>query len=106
MVKAQLYALYCAGHAEARKVSEGGVLRAHEVSVNGTSMTSLERLILEFALHDATNGTPARTREGFERAVAQAADLLASFGLRTDDEPVVRPAPARAPEPTRLRTAA
>ncbi len=102
MTMAQLYSLYCAGHAEAWKVSEGGVLRAHEVSVNGTGLTSLERLILEFALHDATNGTPVRSRAGFERAVEQAPDLLASFGLRAEREPEA----AHAPDAIPLRTAA
>ncbi len=93
MTIAQLYSLYCTGHAEAWKVSEGGVLRAHEVFVTGTGITALERLMLEFALHDATNGTPARSREAFERAVQQASDLLANFGLRAGGEPFSRPAP-------------
>ncbi len=104
MTKAQLYPLYCEGHAQARKVCDGGVLRAHEVFVNGTGLTDLERLILEFALHDATNGTPARSREEFERAVEQASDLLAKFGLRADDGPFVRPSPGS--DPARFRSAA
>ncbi len=101
MTMAQLYSLYRAGHAEAWTVSEGGVLRAHEVSVNGAGLTSLERLILEFALHDATNGTPARSREGFERAVEQASDLLTSFGLRAEGDLTAAPSSA-----TPLRSAA
>ncbi len=87
----QLHALYRAAHAEARRVSEGGVLRSFEVSVNGTGVTPLERLMLEFALHDATNGTPARSRERFERALEQGADLLGSLGLRL--EPPARAGP-------------
>ncbi len=102
MTMAQLYSLYCAGHSEAWKVSEGGVLRAHEVSVSGTGLAPLERLILEFALHDATNGTPARSREGFERAVEQASDLLASFGLRAEGERTAAPCSGATP----LRSAA
>lgn len=93
MTMAQLYSLYRTGHAEAWKVCEGGVLRAHEIFVNGTGLTALERLILEFALHDATNGTPARSREQFERAVHQASDLLGDFGLRADGEPFGRTTP-------------
>ncbi len=81
----QLYALYRASHAEARRVSEGGVLRAFEVCVNAAGLTVLERLILEFALHDATNGTPARTPEDFERAVRQAPELFAALGLGAPD---------------------
>lgn len=86
MTIAQLHALYCAAHAEARRVSDGGVLRAFEVSVNGGGVSALERLILEFALHDATNGTPARSREAFARAVEQGADLLEGLGLRAGGE--------------------
>ena len=82
----QLHALYRAAHAEARRVSDGGVLRDFEVSVNRAGISALERLILEFALHDATNGTPPRSREGFERAVEHGADLLAGLGWCARDE--------------------
>ncbi len=81
----QLYALYRASHADARRASQGGVLRAFEVSVNAPGLTVLERLILEFALHDATNGTPARSRQDFEGAVRQAPDLFAALGVRVAD---------------------
>lgn len=84
MTVSQLYSLYCAGHAEARRITDGGVLRAFEVSVRVAGV--LERLILEFALHDATNGTPLRSRQSFDRAVEQGAELLAGFGLRLDGE--------------------
>ncbi len=72
----QLHALYCSGHAEARRVTRGGVLRAFEVTVNPVGLSRLERLILEFALHDATDGTPARSREAFERALRLAPELF------------------------------
>lgn len=81
MTVAQLHALYRAAHAEARRISDGGVLRPFEISVDGAGVSTLERLILEFALHDATNGTPARSREAFERAVAEGAELLVGLGL-------------------------
>lgn len=79
----QLYALYRTAHAEAWRVTEGGTLRAFEVSVRGAGVTVVERLILEFALHDATNGTPARTCDGFERAVRQAPELFGRLGVGT-----------------------
>ncbi len=101
MTLSQLYALYRAGHAEARRISEGGVLRAFEVSVNGIGIGALERLVLEFALHDATNGTPVRTPEGFVRAVEQAPELFARLGLRPDDGTATG-----GPSGTRLRDAA
>jgi hypothetical protein len=86
----QLYALYCSAYPEARRVSDGGVLRAFEVRVCAPGVTALERVVLELALHDATNGTPMRSRQGFDRAVAQGADLLGSLGLRVDREAAAR----------------
>ncbi len=77
----QLHALYNAAHAEAWRVTQGGVLRAFEVAVNAGGLTAPERLILEFALHDATNGTPARSLEAFERALRQAPELFGGLGL-------------------------
>jgi hypothetical protein len=84
MTVSQLYALYRAGHAEARGIVHAGVLRASDVSVGGASITQLEHVILELALHDATNGTAMRSPESFERAVEQGAELLLSLGLRVD----------------------
>jgi hypothetical protein len=86
----QLHALYCAGHAEARRVSDGGVLRDFEVSVNAAGITALERVILELALHDATNGTPMRSPQAFDRAVLQGAELLGSLGLCIGPEVAAR----------------
>ncbi len=86
MTVSELHSLYCAAYAEARRVSDGGVLRAFEVSIGGAGLSMLERLMFEFALHDATNGTPLRSRQSFDRAVGQGADLLAGLGLRLDGE--------------------
>ena len=36
----------------------------------------MERTIEELARHDATNGTPARSRAAFERALADGARVL------------------------------
>jgi hypothetical protein len=85
MTLSQLHSLYCSAHAEAWRVSQGGVLRAFEVVVNPAGITALERLILEFALHDATNGTPARAREDFDRAIRQAPELFGGLDVRAAD---------------------
>jgi hypothetical protein len=82
----QLFALYRAGYEEAWRTSDGGVLRPFEVSVNGAGLADLERLILELALHDATNGTPQRSLAAFRRALAQGADVLGKLGLRLEDD--------------------
>jgi hypothetical protein len=83
MTVSQLYALYCAGHAEARSMVHG-IPSPDELTVSGAGVTALERLILELALLDATNGTPVRTRRGFQRALEQGADVLSALGLATD----------------------
>lgn len=77
----QLYALYRAGHRAAWCATDGGVHRPFEVTVSGPGLGQLERLMLELALHDASNGTPMRSREAFERALAEGCDVLAPLGL-------------------------
>jgi hypothetical protein len=85
MTVSQLYSLYRAGHSEAgRMIAEAGIVRASEVSVDGGGLTRLERVILELALHDATNGTAMRSPEGFELAVEHGAELLRSLGLHIE----------------------
>ncbi len=80
MTVSQLYSLYCAGHTAARSVVDvvGDPL---ELTVRADGVSALERLILELALLDATNGTAARSLRAFERALAQGADILAPLGL-------------------------
>jgi hypothetical protein len=64
--------------------------------VNGAGLTPLERVILELALLDVTNGTAMRSREAFDRAVDQGAELLRTLGLRFDPEPRTALVPALA----------
>ena len=91
MTVSQLYSLYRAGHASARSVA-GLVSDPLELAVRGDGVSNLERLILELALLDATNGTAARSPRAFERALEQGADVLAPLGLRLP----ARGGPARA----------
>ena len=86
MTVSQLYSLYRAGHAEARRTLDA-CARAHELSVSGAALTRLERVVLELALLDATNGTAMRSTESFGRAVEHGADLLRSLGLRVEPPP-------------------
>ncbi len=85
MTVSMLYGLYCSGHRDVmRLLAVGFSERALERCVSRAGVTALERVILELALHDATNGTPMRSRERFDRAVEQGAPLLRSLGLRLD----------------------
>lgn len=82
----QLYSIYCAAYAEVPTISEGGRLRPFEISLNAPGLSRLERVIHELALHDATNGTPMRSRPAFNRAVEQGAAVLRGLGLSLDRE--------------------
>jgi hypothetical protein len=86
MTISQLYSLYRAGHAAARSFT-GLVSEPLELAVRGEGVAALERLILELALLDATNGTPARSLRAFERALEQGADVLVPLGLRFPGSP-------------------
>lgn len=83
----QAHSLYCAGHASARGLSAGAALGATDLYVSGAGLTPLERVLLEFALHDVTNGTAMRSLESFARAVEEGADLLRTLGLRSGASP-------------------
>ena len=67
------------------------MLRAFELFVDGAGITALERLILELALHDATNGTAMRSPESFDHALEQGAELLGGLGFRLDEEESAAP---------------
>jgi hypothetical protein len=43
-------------------------------------MVSVEQTIEELARHEATNGTPVRSRAAFERALADGARVLRGVG--------------------------
>lgn len=106
MTVSQLFALYRAAHAEARRLSDGGVASACELQVvDGEGLTRLERVIVELALHDLTDGRPVRTWREFERAVEQGTDLLRALGLRPGPDAAEPPEPAEAAWRLRLRGA-
>jgi hypothetical protein len=75
----QLHALYVAAHGQARRLAPRP---SHELTVSCAGITALERLILELALLDATNGTPARTLSAFTRTLEHGGDVLCALGLR------------------------
>jgi hypothetical protein len=91
----QLYGLYRAGYDEARAFA-GPCVGDGAVEVRAQGLAALERVILELAVHDVTNGTPMRTWESFRRAVRAGADLLASLGLDPGSVGAEGPARSRA----------
>jgi len=94
----ELYALYVDVYSEASHfAAEGGRRRAAAAERRGARPSSMERAIAEYALHDATNGTPMRSRVQFERSLAEVTHLLdgldrrdrAGAGLRGDGGPAL-----------------
>jgi len=74
MTTSELYAVYCQAYAD-YDPSLGEV-------VGATPRTAIERAIVEFAVGDAANGTPLRSREQFYKAVSTGLAALAPLGLR------------------------
>ena len=75
MTTCELYAVYCQAYGDYDPSFRGATsaIVAH---------TAIERAIVEFAVEDAANGTPCRTREAFDRAVGTGLAALAPLGLR------------------------
>ena len=84
MTVSQLYALYRAGHEQARRRADELDIAPTDLDVRPKGLTALESVILQLALHDVTNGTALRSLPSFERAIQDGADLLRSLGLRLE----------------------
>jgi len=76
MTTSELYRVYCRAYAEC----ERGLGPSARVLV--AAGTRIERAVAEFAAHDAANGTPLRSAQGFAQAVATGAEALGPLGLR------------------------
>jgi hypothetical protein len=75
-----LYAIYLFAYAEASHFRSGGMTGAPgRLASRLRQMISVERTIEELARHEATNGTPVRSRAAFERALAEGAHVLRSL---------------------------
>jgi hypothetical protein len=74
MTTSELYAVYCQAYGD-YDPSLGEV-------VSAAARTAIERAIVEFAVEDAANGAPLRSREAFTRAVEAGLAALAPLGLR------------------------
>jgi hypothetical protein len=70
----ELYAVYCRAYADYDRTLAG------QTSV--IASTLVEQVVAEFAVQDASDGRPCRTREEFERSIAEGLAALAPLGLR------------------------
>jgi len=70
----ELYAVYCRAYADYdRSLADQAAVVAP---------TLVQQVIAEFAAQDASNGKPCRSREEFERSIAEGLAALAPLGLR------------------------
>jgi len=76
MTTSELYAVYCQAHA----IHDPSLGEATRTIL--TAGSAIERAIVEFAVEDAENGTPLRSRAQFARAVEAGLAALAPLGLR------------------------
>jgi hypothetical protein len=81
MTTHDLYAIYLVAYGEASHFRSGGLPPAPAgLASRLRRMLSVERTIEELARHDATNGTPVRSRTAFDRALADGARVLQGIG--------------------------
>jgi hypothetical protein len=74
MTTSELYAVYCQAYGDYDPtLGEAPAIVAR---------TAIERAIVEFAVVDAANGAPRRSREQFDRAVEAGLAALGPLGLR------------------------
>ena len=76
MTTSELYSVYCQAYGEWER-GPGPTAR-----VLVAAGTRIERAVAEFAAHDAANGTPLRSAQGFAQAVATGTEALGPLGLR------------------------
>ena len=81
MTNHELYAIYLLAYADASHFRSGGLPGAQSrLASRLRQMISVEHTIEELARHEATNGTPVRSRASFERALAEGARVLGALG--------------------------
>jgi hypothetical protein len=81
MTNHELYAIYLLAYADASHFRSGGLPSApSRLASRLRQMISVEHTIEELARHEATNGTPVRSRAAFERALADGARVLGALG--------------------------
>ena len=77
MTNHDLYAIYLAAYGEASHFrTRGSPGPACGIAFALRRMVAAARAIEDLARHDATNGTPPRSRTAFERALADGARVL------------------------------
>ncbi|HTP50722.1 MAG TPA: hypothetical protein VMK42_08500 [Anaeromyxobacteraceae bacterium] len=81
MTSYQLYAIYVGAYSDSSPFAERADGGGRSCSPP-TWLGSIERAIAELAAHDATNGTPMRSKREFDRSLEEGAELLERLYLR------------------------
>jgi hypothetical protein len=82
MTSSDLYAIYVDAYAESSHFEGRPVHEAPQgVHRRLTRMLFVERTIVELGRHDATNGTPVRSRDDFERTLLEGRQALSGLHL-------------------------
>ena len=82
MTSSDLYPIYVQAYAESSHFEGDRMpLPPAGLGLRLRRMLTVERTIVELARHDATNGTPRRTRGEFERALHAGRHALAGLDL-------------------------
>lgn len=74
MTTTELYAVYCRAYADYDRTLAG--------QATIIAPTLVQQVVAEFAVQDASDGRSRRSREEFERSIADGLAALAPLGLR------------------------
>jgi hypothetical protein len=91
----QLYAVYVGAYADAAHLFANGWSAADIELRYRAGLSAIEQAMADFAVLDATNGTPLRSCASFERLVEGGSPMLRRLELR-EREATARAAPAPA----------
>lgn len=78
MTTTELYAVY------RRAYADFDWTHALDWHASGAGPYRVVQAVIEFAVHDAANGTPLRSREQFERCLRHGSAALGPLGFRRD----------------------
>lgn len=96
MTNHRLYAIYVSAYADSSHFAGNGENTPWAAAgIESAWLSSTERAVAEFATDDATNGTPMRSKQQFERCLREGALML--HRLHQRDGPSAQVAAGRLP---------
>jgi len=77
-----LYAIYVGAYSDSSHFADDGDGALRAIARQSAWLSAIERAIAELAAHDATNGTPMRSKAQFDRCLEDGALLLQKLEVR------------------------